>query len=114
MINTTIGGAIAAPRRLALCVIPWTKPRSSRGYQSCMAQVAPGNAPAAPPKKKAKDQKGHCARGCRSGRGHNGPVGDNDRQNPPWPEPIAKPTAGDLKHGIGPDEGAEDCAHSDL
>ena len=48
MINTTSGGATAAPRRLALCVIPWTKPRSSRGYQSCMARVAPGNAPASP------------------------------------------------------------------
>src|SRR5450830_676954 len=28
LIITTIGGAMAAPRRLALWVIPWTKPRS--------------------------------------------------------------------------------------
>ena len=28
MISTTIGGAIAAPRRLALWVMPCTKPRS--------------------------------------------------------------------------------------
>src|SRR6516165_5468968 len=53
MISTTIGGAIAAPSLLALWVIPWTKPRSSRGYHSCIARVAPGNAPASPmPKRK--------------------------------------------------------------
>ena len=48
MIKTTSGGAIAAPRRLALCVNPCTKPRSSRGYQSCIERVAPGKAPASP------------------------------------------------------------------
>ena len=48
MISTTIGGAIAAPARLALCVMPCTKPRSRRGYQSCIARVAPGKAPASP------------------------------------------------------------------
>jgi hypothetical protein len=48
MMATTIGGAIAAPARLALCVIPCTKPRSSRGYQSCIARVATGKAPASP------------------------------------------------------------------
>src|SRR5262252_9600956 len=48
MIKTTSGGAMAAPRRLALCVSPWTKPRSSRGYQSCIERVAPGKAPASP------------------------------------------------------------------
>ena len=48
MISNTIGGAIAAPARLALWVMPCTKPRSLRGYQSCIARVAPGNAPASP------------------------------------------------------------------
>ena len=48
MIHTTSGGAMAAPSRLALWVIPCTKPRSRRGYQSCIARVAPGNAPASP------------------------------------------------------------------
>jgi hypothetical protein len=48
MISTTIGGAIAAPSRLALCVMPCTKPRSGCGYHSCIARVAPGKAPASP------------------------------------------------------------------
>jgi len=48
MIRTTSGGAIAAPSRLALWVMPCTKPRSDCGYQSCIARVAPGNAPASP------------------------------------------------------------------
>ena len=48
MISTTIGGAMAAPSRLALWVTPCTRPRSRRGYHSCMARVAPGNAPASP------------------------------------------------------------------
>ena len=53
MISSTIGGAIAAPARLALCVMPCTKPRSRRGYHNCIARVAPGKAPASPiPNKK--------------------------------------------------------------
>ena len=48
MIKSTIGGAIAAPARLALWVMPCTKPRSCRGYHNCMARVAPGKAPASP------------------------------------------------------------------
>ena len=39
---------MAAPSRLALWVMPCTKPRSCLGNQSCMARVAPGNAPPSP------------------------------------------------------------------
>ena len=46
--NTMMVGAMNAPNRLALCVNPWAKPRSRRGYHICMARVAPRNAPASP------------------------------------------------------------------
>ena len=48
MISTTTGGAMAAPRRLALWETPCTRPRSWRGNQSCMERVATGKAPPSP------------------------------------------------------------------
>src|ERR1019366_7137497 len=114
MMSTTTGGAMAAPRRLALWVTPWTKPRSWRGYQSCMARVAPGKAPASPmPNRKRSTindrAAGHGGR-CR----HSRPVTDNNGQNVPCAEAITKPAAGKLEHGVGPAESAEDHAHRDF
>src|SRR5579863_7251374 len=58
MMNTAIGGPMAAPKRLAAWLTPCTKPRSSRGYHICMARVAVGNAPASPtPSEKRIPQK---------------------------------------------------------
>ncbi len=37
---------IATAKRLKKCVVPWMRPRSTRGNQSCMPRLATGNAPA--------------------------------------------------------------------
>src|SRR5215471_3319656 len=65
-------------------------------------------------KKKANYYKRGCASGCGGCRGHNRPVANNDRQYIPRAESIAEPAAGNLKHGIGPDKGAEDYTHRDF
>src|SRR5437660_4513200 len=53
MMMTASGGVITTARRLKQWVIPWTKPRSDFGNQSCIARLAVGKAPASP-KPKAK------------------------------------------------------------
>src|ERR1700748_572552 len=44
----TIGGARAAPRRDALCVMPWIYPKRCGGYQLRIACVAAGKAGPSP------------------------------------------------------------------
>src|SRR5674476_1707743 len=62
-------------------------------------------------KKKAKRHERGCSSGRSGRRRHDRPIANNDRQNVPRPEPIAEPAAGNLKHSVGLDKGAEDHAH---
>jgi hypothetical protein len=53
MMVPATSGVTATANRLKKWVVPWMRPRSDRGNQSCMPRLATGNAPASPrPRKK--------------------------------------------------------------
>src|ERR1700736_3843119 len=48
MILPATNGVTATAKRLKKCVVPWMRPRSDLGNQSCIPRLATGKAPAPP------------------------------------------------------------------
>ncbi len=113
--RTTIGGAIAAPSSARAMRDPLHKTalvfripelHGSRRDRKCTGF--------ADTKKETEHHERRCAGGGGGCGRHCRPIGHNRRENVARAEAIAEPTAGNLKHGVGPSESTEDHTHCDL